>query len=260
MRDDGKDFDAVMRDSENLSDTDWEALLSQLGESLSRMHTLQLDQFGLIKANFISGSERRDIPAFLNWREFVDTMLCDREKTIQSIDDGFKCGDVSGADIKKLFNQAKSFYLANTGSLENIKIPFLTHNDMRMGNVMAKHVGGVWQLASIIDHEWVLAGDPDIDLIQIENWLQFAPYKEKFIRYKKSFIESYIQNRAISKDFERKRRLYNMVRSISYLAVVFSLRDFAGFIAYPQNVLNVQKHFGLLEDTIDLSKNIEEIF
>jgi hypothetical protein len=69
-------------------------------------------------------------------------------------------------------------------------------------------------------------GDPDIDLIQIENWLQFAPYKEKFIRYKKSFIESYIQNRAISKDFERKRRLYNMVRSISYLAVVFSLRYF----------------------------------
>ncbi len=257
---DGKDFDAVMMDAENLSPKDWETLLGQLGIALSTMHNVPLGGFGLLKSDSISGSEARDIPHAMSWIDFIDTMMLDKERLIEKIDGSRQYGSITGADIKKIFSEAKLFYLTNKHDLDNVPVPFLTHNDMRMGNVMATQVGGVWSLGALIDHEWVLAGDPDIDLVQIENWLQFAPYKDNFIKYKNTFIDAYKSNRAIPRNFDRKRRLYNMIRSISYLAVVFGLNDPIEFSSNPQNLANVGKHFSLLESAINNNKPINEIF
>lgn len=257
---DGKTFDSLMSQPDTLGEDDWRRLSGQLGYALSAMHAIKLENFGMIKGRNIAISSLGKSVNGKNWLEFVDQLMMEREDRLVKIFPEMKIGDVSGVDIYGLFNKAKQFYLRNRNSLSSVNMPYLTHNDMYFSNVMAKkdQNSNRWNLRAIVDMEWALGGDPDLDLVQLENWLQFSPYRDRFLHYKQSFLEAYQANRQIPNNFPNKRMVYHILRSLSYLTSVFD-EDYKQFAHSPKHVKNVRDHFDLTERVMSNGK-INEIF
>lgn len=259
---DGKNYDELMQTKGALSEENWKTLLIELIQALKKTHSVAFDGFGLFRNGYVSGSEVTTLPAQKSWIDFIDQTMQEKEYQVSTIADGLCYGTVCSADIRKLFVHAKQFYFAHRDSLHSVVHPFLTHNDTRFANIMARYVDqrNRWELAALIDFEWALAGDPELDLIQIENWLQFAPYKSRVVQLSSSLLSVYEEDMQLSSEFKQKRYIYHMMRSLAYLTAVFHLPSSKKFAANPENISNVEKHFVLLLSAIGLEKQLEEIF
>ncbi len=234
-----------------------ERLMFQLGEALGRMHGVRFDKFGFIRPKYIAGSEyRRNVSGFNSWEEFMDMLMTEREETLNTIPRDRDIGGITGQDLINVFPKIGEFYSRNRTPLSSVKSPFLTHNDMRFGNII---VSGDENLGGIIDLEACLAGDPEMDIVQIDNWLEFTKYKDRVLSYRDSFKKGYMKYREISGDYEAKRKIYFMIRSLSYLLAVMSLPENSELFSQPTTEGYFKKHFELLMETIETTINKEGI-
>lgn len=248
----GETYDSLMKDGVSLGETDWIKLLSDFGDNLAKIHSIRLDNFGMIKGCNITSSPLSRITHSVDWVSFVDQLLEEREGRLSNIFPQMKIGGVNGLDIHKLFSNIKRYYVDHRGSLFSVAEPALTHNDLVFTNLIASKTDDEetrWNLSGILDTDWALAGDPDYDLIQIENWARLAPYSYEFSTYFGSFIDSYRQRRPILSNLEDKRGIYHIARSISYLTSVFDY-DYEEFAASPLHRRQVEKHYGFLRNIV----------
>jgi len=248
----GETYDSLMLSENKLGEMDWIRLLSSFGDNLARIHKIGFDSFGMVKGSNITNSPSNRISHSPNWISFFDQLINERRGRLASIYPEMKIGNVNGTDIYTLFDSIMEYYSIHRNSLLSVVQPYLTHNDLINTNLLASKMNedrNGWVLAGILDTEWSLAGDPDYDLIQIENWVQFAPYRNKFNNYFPYFINSYQQNRTISPDLEDKRGIYHIARSISYLTSVFDY-DYEVFASSRLHIHQVQEHLAFLQNVV----------
>ena len=86
-----------------------------------------------------------------------------------------------------------------------------------------------------------------MDLIQIENWLNFTDYAQDFLANKENFVGAYLEKRKPSADYFQKRQIYHMYRSLEYLMAMFDGRVIVGD---DQATGYVEKHFKMFENVI----------
>lgn len=248
----GETYDSLMLSENKLEETDWIKLLSDFGDNLARIHKIGFDSFGMIKGGNITSSPSNRISHSPDWISFFDQLINEKRGRLANIYPEMKIGSVSGVNIHTLFDSIMDYYSIHRNSLLSVTKPYLTHNDLINTNLIASKInedGNDWMLGGILDTEWSLAGDPDYDLIQIENWVQFAPYRKKFNNYFPYFIDSYQQNRNLSPDLEDKRGIYHIARSISYLTSVFDY-DYEVFASSKLHVHQVQEHYAFLHNVV----------
>lgn len=256
----GVDLDNYLRQNSNHNLANLGDCFYQLGSCLAKIHGVELGSFGLIRSTFISGNEFLKERSTKNWQNFLITMLISRKSQLYSLEEGKTFGSVSVPHLKEIYQKTLLFFNENIDLVKDVSVPLLTHNDMHFRNIMVNEIDAQPNLAAIIDTEWALAGDPEIDLVQIESWLNFVSYKNLVVNLIPSLIDGYEQHRKISENFSDKRRLYHAIRSISYLITVFGIENPELFAANKQNILNIEKHFELLETAIDPQKQLEGIF
>ena len=214
---DGQDLDSLFSTTQ-LSHEEWDHLLGSLGTVLGQIHRVKFPTFGLIKDWKIVGSMNRSAPAAVKWIDFYDDMMAGAETFLGSLADK-KIGTLTNKDLNVIFKSSKSVYQVLNKYFEGVTEPRLTHNDARFANfIVSQQVTSIpRELAGVIDFEWSLAGDPDIDLVQIENWLNLV-YTPLFLEHKNSF--AYLDQRKPSHHYSYKRQIYHMYRSIEYLNAI----------------------------------------
>lgn len=251
-----KDFRTLLRDEKSLASKDWLSLLTQLGNILGNIHSIPMSNYGLLRENSISGSDIKNVPATSSWLKYVDKLMMNREYLSKRLNKKKVYGSVTGADIQNISKASYAFYENHRAILTKVTQPFLIHYDMLLENIIVNYNIQLtrWEISAIIDNEWVSAGDPDIDLIQIENSAYFSSHKEAFKKYWSFFIEAYAKKKTFSKDISKKRLIYHMMRSLFYLIDVYRM-DQAEIIARDtKNIQNIETNYIFLKQLIGLEK------
>lgn len=256
---DGNDIDALVQQAVFASPY-WQSILREFAQALGKMHTITLPAFGRIKGKSICGSSYHMAPASMSWVDYMDTFVKDIGYFLEATHHDITYCDISTSDLRRLFPEIAAFYLRHRDVLLEVRTPQLIHNDMHLDNVMIAQRNGKWKLQGIVDLESCLAGDPDFDLIQFENWLQLAPYLTEIVRYKEHFLSAYIEERKPSNSFERKRRLYHVIHSLRFLNTAFCRADPEIFNGNPRIAWKVEHNFRLLLAVLNNSRDFIEIF
>ena len=202
------------------SESDTVRVISGLGESLRKLHSFEFKHFGKINFEISDGSSE-------SWLSYLRNRLRKIELRISQLDQAVRFGRFGNHDLQealestlRLFEEAKPY-------LSQIAHPRLIHGDARLANFMAKTDQGVWKFDAIIDLDCCIAGDPDLDIVQIENWLQFTEYGDRIIKLKNTLSAG---DRSLFRNDRGKKyrwRFYHCLRSLEYLLEVseISIRE-----------------------------------
>jgi hypothetical protein len=243
----GRELDNILRSVDEIDFLQWDSLLAELATNLAAIHEVKLPGYGMIYGRQISGSSHKKVVPAPSWRTYLSTEVRSLGQVIENIDPHKQIGDITGAALQQFWQESESWFVDNSDIFTQVREPRLTHNDARFANFLVTAVAGIptHRLAATIDFEWALAGDPEVDLVQVENWLQFAPYQEKFWQHRASFVESYLERRSLSPNYETKRRWYHWWRSLQYLAAIFTSNP--EFKLSPRTPLYVHQHYELMQ-------------
>lgn len=251
-----KDFDMFLNEKPSLLPKEWVTLLMQWGDKMGKLHSIPMNGYGLLRKNKITGSDTGDVPAASNWQKYIDNLMLNREKISKQIDKKNKYGTITGLDIQNIFESSYSFYKKHRSALLSVKESYLIHYDMLLKNIIINYNNhlSLWEISAIIDNEWVSAGDPDIDLIQIENSIFFNTQKETIANYWKFFTKSYSKNKRFSKDIDKKRLIYHMMRSLFYLMEVFRFDRPKVVSIDERSIQNIEANYLFLQQLIHSEK------
>jgi aminoglycoside phosphotransferase (APT) family kinase protein len=156
-------------------------------------------------------------------------------------------GDYRVDDVVSLFPALEKWLNDHSGALGTVESPRLAHGDARLANfIVAAGADGRWRVRALIDWEWALAGDPEVDLVCVESWLYSSTYQARFYQARRDFMAGYNLKRSLSPHYGEKRALYHALRSLSYLGAVFALNPRAFVRANPHNVHYVEKNCRIL--------------
>jgi tRNA A-37 threonylcarbamoyl transferase component Bud32 len=238
----GEDLDMALenRISKNLV-INWPTLVQDLGYRLASIHKQEIQYCGLIKSN---NQENDNI----NWKEFIIEEINNQFLFLENYPDHNKSiAEVSLKMIlglkKGLLQRLKTLF----SSLESVKDNYLAHGDTRFGNIIVNNrENGELQIASFIDLEWAISGDPEIDISYLESWLYFSRYGEEFTKYKDYFLSGYQKIRQMSPSYAEKRLIYHSLRSLNYLTNVFLHQDHTFLEQNPQYSNYIKKHQNIL--------------
>lgn len=251
-----KDFQALLQDEKKLSPIDWAGLLTQLGNILGNLHSIPMKGYGLLRENSISSSDTGNAPADSSWPEFVDNLMADKKHLAKKLDRRRVYGNITGADIQNIFDISLLFYAKHREVLTKATQPFLIHFDILLENIIVNYDIQLsrWKISAIIDNEWASAGDPDIDLIQLENSAYFSSHKKTFKEYWHFFSEAYAKKKTISKDIGKKALIYHMMRSLFYLMEMYR-QDQTGIITIDaKNTQKIESNYIFLRRLINSGK------
>lgn len=252
----GKDFDDYLIDENNSLNCDLAKLLTELGGVLGAIHSVSVESYGLVKKHMTSGSDMEDLPPALSWRSYVDRLMLNRKYLVEKLKLNRTYGSVSVKDIKKLFTVSYAFYKAHSDILTTVNQPFLIHYDMLFKNIIVNYniQHTEWEIAAIIDNEWVSGGDPDVDLIQVENAAYFSPHKDTLANYWRFFDVSYTAKKEYSKNINGKRLIYHMIRSLFYLIELYARDCPTTIIDSPKIIKKVEANYFFLRSLINSGK------
>lgn len=248
----GSDLDDVLDSSSSVSHEDRRGLAMGMGAILGEMHTIEMPYFGYMHPR--EGSLDVDITEEKlgrTWREYFGGLLSEQVSRLEEANEGAAIGRSTIGTLKSRSEDIKEYFERNKSNLDSVTTPFLCHNDTRFGNFIVNQDGGAPSISSVIDFEWALAGDPDLDLVYIENWLSFAPYRKDVKDLIPEFLVGYEPHRRISSNYEAKRPLYHLYRSLSYLNAVYSQDLDSLRKSTPQVESYVALHMKLVENILD---------
>ncbi len=183
--------DSVDKEYEKSKD---KKLFIKAGEILAKIHSIKFKRFGWILGDKIS-------PAFKTWPEFLDYDVNEKLKKIR------KANIIAKSDVYECKRRIDILE-----SLVEIKDkPCLLHKDYHFSHIIADNnkIGG------IIDFEWAIAGHNELDLFKSEQWMF-----DKLPELKHYFFKGYKKFGNISKEYEQRKKLYEIILLIS--SIVFS--------------------------------------
>lgn len=246
-----KDLSVLLCKDKKLRAEDWQTLLSQLGVIMKTIHSIPMNGYGLLSESSISGSDFSLIPSSSTWQEYVGRLILNRKPLVEKLNRKKTIGNISGADVKNIFSASYEFYKQNRGVLESVNKSKLIHYDVLLSNIIVgrnDHLNRC-EITAIIDNEWVSAGDPDIDLVQLENTAYFSSERKTFKKYWSYFTKAYLGKNSYSKDIHKKRNIYHMMRSLFYIIAVFNLSSLENIDAK-----KIEKNYELVNKIINGSK------
>ena len=104
----------------------------------------------------------------------------------------------------------------STGILLNVKTkPCLLHKDYHASHIIADK----GKISGIIDFEWAIAGHNELDIVKSCLWM-FENKKD----LEKIFLDGYKQYGEISKDFSKRRKLYEILTLLSSLSFSYECK------------------------------------
>lgn len=212
----GINLDEFFLNSEDLHDQ--KRVISGFGETISKLHTIKFRHFGKIDYKKKDGQSK-------TWISYLEGQLDQINLRVARLGKFNLIGKFGILDLRSATESTMSVFRDAKPFLEQVMSPRLIHADARFANFMAKSDAGTWMFDSIVDLDCCIAGDPELDIVQIENWLQFAPYADKIIRFK-DFIsvgDKFIFTTDSSKRL--KWRFYHCLRSLEYLLDVAEMRS-----------------------------------
>jgi hypothetical protein len=235
----GQDLDqCIIGHDQPYGDIDWVTLNSELGATFGALHKHEVPFNGLIRSaevgHLISSS----------WSVYVTHQLESEIDMIQSLQHNHTIG-IIGTNQVQASTYALSKRLGTTIDSNSDHIP-LVHGDARMGNVIGTRKDDKININTLVDFEWALGGDPDIDLAFLENWLYFTNYKEEFFSHSDAFVKGYSDKRKISNDYSEKRTTYHALRSMNFLRIMFRDFEAKSINASPVLVNYVLRHFQII--------------
>jgi hypothetical protein len=174
----GWDLDEALEGKGEVSEEGRAVLANEMGKILGNLHNIKLKEFGYIGI-LSDGDVNIDQKAkFLTWKDFFQDLFLQQLNLLEELPENIAIGRVSSADIKALSPQIKTFFEKNKHILSAVTEARFCHNDTRFGNFVVDKDHKGWKINSVLDFEWALGGDPDLDLTYMENWLHFAPYRK----------------------------------------------------------------------------------
>jgi aminoglycoside phosphotransferase (APT) family kinase protein len=235
----GQDLDSVL--AGGLRDQDRADLARDLGSRIGAVHAHALSGFGLIAG---AEGQRAHCPS---WRDFFQRELERMMGLLRAYPPEKQLGDYRVDDVVSLFPALEKWADDHSGALETVEVPRLAHGDARLANVIvAAGADGRWGIKALIDWEWALAGDPEVDLVCVESWLYSSTYQARFYQARRDFMAGYNLKCSLSPHYGEKRALYHALRSLSYLGAVFALNPRAFVRANLHNVRYVEKNCRIL--------------
>lgn len=235
----GQDLDRCITDhGQPYKDIDWEALNSELGAVFGTLHQHEVPFNGLIR------SEQVGHLVSPNWSHYITHQLESEIDMILSLSHNHQIGNINTNQVKNT-TYTLSKRLGTIGNTDSGNIP-LVHGDARLGNVIGKRNENKIHVNALVDLEWALGGDPELDLAFLENWLYFTDYKEEFHTHNEAFVKGYSKKRDISINYSEKRTIYHALRSMNFLRIMF--REFEAETINSSSVLveYVLRHFQIV--------------
>ncbi len=239
----GDDLDTVLAGgaSRGFYDEDWYVVARELGFRLGALHAHRLVGFGLL------AGATDQAASSATWQEFVVQEIARQGALLRAYPPARQIGRCRVGQLVALLPALQRLVAEQSGVLATVQAPYLAHGDARLANVIVRcDRDGLWRIKGLIDWEWALAGDPEVDLVCLESWLYSAPYQARFYQVQHNFVAGYALKRAISAQYGTKRALYHVLRSLSYLGWVFGLNPQALLRADARNAGYVERHCRLL--------------
>jgi len=232
-------------DSLGVSDSNTAEVAYDLGFKLGKLHSHRFFLFGLITdVDKVSDSPR-------DWKDYIMRDFETQSRMIKHHDSNKYIGEIPVQTIQMLARATEKFAGIHSAALDSVKCSRITHGDARFANFIAGFTPtDRLTINAFIDMEWALAGDPEIDLTYIENWLHFSKYKDNFEAGRSKLIDGYRQTHEISTNYTEKRLLYHALRSLTYLAAVSKFDQQYYLQSNPRNASYVQGHVDILQSLI----------
>ncbi len=238
----GCDLDTVLEEGVNkgFRDGDWSVIARDLGFRLGALHTHPLSFVGPI-----SGTQSQ-LSRFSSWKDFFTQALEVELTKFHSYPRAKQVGSCRVDHIVSLFPLIKKFVGSHLSALETVTNSCLIHGDPRFANVIVdRDKDSVWRIKALIDLEGAMAGDPEADLVGIENWLYCSRYQAHFYRAKLDFMTGYNAKRTVSPQYGERRFLYHTIGSLSFLGGIFA--PYSQHVqAHPSIVRSVEKNYRIL--------------
>jgi hypothetical protein len=248
------DFYYYLKITDEISSEDFSNFFLDLGSTLKKIHTISLNGFGMIKIKTNSENLCTAYTSFNNWVDFTDYEMESKVRICKNLDRKSKIGSLSSTEIIKIFELSHKFYNTYRVSLKNVNKSKLIHNDILFENlIIFKEKEFRASLNAIIDNEWMSAGDPLIDLVQLENAIYFNSRKTEIKKYWSFFINAYTENEKliIDENFKKKRLVYHMMRSLFYLIEVFGMNRNKQIVLSTEFIKNIQNNYIFVKKIIN---------
>nr|NHJ86813.1 aminoglycoside phosphotransferase family protein [Asgard group archaeon] len=171
-------------------------VVTELAGIIKGIHSIDFDMFGEI--------EEYDCPR--RYFSFTNFLKARVRKSI------LKLGKEKILPIK-LITEVQKFIEMNLEQTNFGEKPILVHNDLNLTNILVSE-NGVLTIKAIIDFEWSFAGDPIVDLWELEEHL----IKDEGLR--KLFYEKYFDNKKANniEEFSLEKRIYAAVSALETIA------------------------------------------
>ena len=164
-------------------------MIEKAGENLAKIHKIKFKKFGWIVGKKIN-------PSFSKWSDFCKY---DLEHKLENLEKHKHMIDISLKSIRDYFNKNKKL-------LDIKSKPCLIHKDYHSSHIL---VDGK-EITGIIDVEWAISGHNELDIAKSLLWM-FDKNKglERF------FLKGYKKYGSISKEFPKRRKLYEVLIMVS---------------------------------------------
>jgi len=175
------------------------SLFIKAGETLAKIHSIKFKKFGWILGNKV-------YPAFRKWPQFLAYDINEKLKKIN------KSNIFTKKDILKC-----RIILGNMENLLDTKDqPCLLHKDYHFSHIIVNNN----KISGIIDFEWAIAGHNELDIVKSEQWMF-----DKLPKLKPYFFRGYCRLADISKDYEKRKRLYEIILLISSIVFSYEMKN-----------------------------------
>ncbi|MFH1642007.1 MAG: aminoglycoside phosphotransferase family protein [Nanoarchaeota archaeon] len=171
-------------------------LISKSGEYLAQINSINFSKFGWIVGKKIN-------PGFTKWVNFCDYDFDNKIKNLQRYK---RLG-------LKILSSIKEYYQKNRHLLDIKVKPCLVHKDFHLSHILTSNN----KITGIIDVEWAISGHNELDITKSLYWMF-----ENRIDLEEVFLDGYLKFKRISKDFQLRRELYELLICLS--SVLFSCR------------------------------------
>jgi len=155
-------------------------LVKKAGETLAKLHSIKFSHYGWIINKEIK-------PKFKNWLSFINYDIDSKLRKIPK---------------KSLKKQIRDVIKKNKALLNISSKPCLLHKDYHTSHILVDKN----QINGIIDIEWAIAGHNELDIAKSCIWMF-----EKKPKLEKIFLQGYKKHHKLSKDFNKRKKLYNII-------------------------------------------------
>ncbi|MBI4440119.1 aminoglycoside phosphotransferase family protein [Candidatus Woesearchaeota archaeon] len=173
--------------------------IREMGRCLAKIHSIKMGSYGWIIGNAIK-------PSFGRWKDFMDYDFKKKMSVAK------KYGDLKKGEIAAI----QQAYAKNSDVFEVEGIPCLLHKDYHLQNIFIKN----GKVSGVIDFEWALGGHNELD---ISKSMLFMFEKDK--KPGREFIKGYLSCGNISREFEKRDRIYRFVNVIGNLSLGFQMKN-----------------------------------